>query len=72
MSPEHGNKKRGGSLAPGMVLSGSQDLLPQACLNDHAPAAWVSQQMVFWMGRNSGCSLGLGVAGRGRFILWVF
>ena len=32
---------------------------------DHSAAAYLSQRTVFWMGRNSGCSLELGWPGRG-------
>ena len=38
--------------------------LPGGCRDDPAAAACVSQWMVFWMGRNSGHSLGLGWPGR--------
>ena len=54
-----------GSLAPRLALLVYLPLLPHGCLDDGAAAACISQQMVFWMGRNSGCSLGLGWPGRG-------
>ena len=40
-------------------------VLPQGCLDDRAAAACISQQTVFCMGRNSGCSPGSGWPGRG-------
>ena len=40
-------------------------LLPRGCLDDHAAAAGLSQQTVFWTGRNSGRGPGLGWPGRG-------
>ena len=69
----HGNQKGVGSLASGLSLAptgslwllGSQALLLQGCLGDCAAAAWISQWTVFWMGRNSGHSLGSGWPGRG-------
>ena len=54
-----------GSLAPGLSLSGFQALLPQECPGDCAAAACISQQIAFWMERNSRHSPGSGWPGRG-------
>ena len=49
----------------GLLGSLAGSLLPQGCLDGHAAAACTSQWTVFWIGRNSGQSPGLGYPGRG-------
>ena len=58
--------KEGLSDGLAQSLSGSQALsFLEDALDDHAVAACISQKTVFWMGRNSGHSLGSGGPGRG-------
>ena len=47
------------------IKEGLSVLLPRVCRDDPAAAACLSQRMVFWMGRNSRCTIGSGWPGRG-------